>query len=315
MVSIILPNYNKSKYISETISSVINQTSSEWELIVVDDCSTDSSLQAIENFLNKNSQIKLIKNSTNQGANFCRNKGLSEAKGEWVIFLDGDDILSPHCIMNRLNFISNFPEIDFAVFPMKPFKEKLTDANPVWIPEKNRALQRFLSHQLPWTITQPFWKKKSLIRINGFDESFKRMQDVELHTRALMAGFKFEVNKGKPDCFYRIVENRISDKETYIKNFAESVSKYYVKFFEYCHANNLYTHLFHCLIESLIYLENYSKNNNSFSIQSKQQMRNFFFSLNLSRYHTYLLKLISIIYSNKLFYPRGLKFFLKHILS
>lgn len=92
LVSIIMPAYNCGKYISEAIQSVIKQTYDNWELIIINDCSTDDTQNIIKDFQNRDNRIRAYKNDKNSGVSETRNKGISEAKGEWVAFLDGDDI-------------------------------------------------------------------------------------------------------------------------------------------------------------------------------------------------------------------------------
>lgn len=105
IVSIIMPSYNTAKYIQQSIQSVINQTFTSWELIIVDDNSTDDTKKIVENF--NDNRIKFIKNETNNGAAYCRNKALKEAKGKWIAFLDSDDIWLPKKLENQLNFMKN----------------------------------------------------------------------------------------------------------------------------------------------------------------------------------------------------------------
>jgi glycosyltransferase involved in cell wall biosynthesis len=90
LVSIITPSYNTGDFISETIKSVINQDYKNWELIIVDDCSEDNSIDIIKTF--RDNRIRLIVNSTNKGAAYCRNHAIEIAKGEWIAFLDSDDV-------------------------------------------------------------------------------------------------------------------------------------------------------------------------------------------------------------------------------
>ena len=94
LVSIIMPSWNTDKFIRESIQSVINQTYVNWELIIVDDCSTDSTEDIISEFEDK--RIKFFKNEKNCGAAISRNKALREAKGKWIAFLDSDDLWVPN---------------------------------------------------------------------------------------------------------------------------------------------------------------------------------------------------------------------------
>ena len=103
-----MPSYNTAKYISDSIKSVISQTYSNWELLIVDDCSTDQTESVIAPFLG-DKRIRYFKNSQRRGAAMSRNYALREAKGRWMAFLDSDDLWKP----NRYSFsYTNYEEID-----------------------------------------------------------------------------------------------------------------------------------------------------------------------------------------------------------
>ena len=91
LVSIIMPSYNTAKFISDSINSVLSQTYSNWELIIVDDCSSDNTDEIVSPFLS-DKRIKYLKNEKNSGAAVSRNYALREAKGKWIAFLDSDDL-------------------------------------------------------------------------------------------------------------------------------------------------------------------------------------------------------------------------------
>ena len=90
-VSIITPVYNSEKYLNQCIQSVLSQTYQNWELIFVDDCSTDNSANLIKVFVNKDKRIKYVKLSENSGAGVARNKGIEASSGKYLAFLDSDD--------------------------------------------------------------------------------------------------------------------------------------------------------------------------------------------------------------------------------
>lgn len=92
MVSVIMPAYNAERTITEAIESVLNQTYSEFELIVINDCSTDETKEIVEKYVASDSRIKLINNSINTGVSTSRNTGIMNAKGEYIAFLDSDDM-------------------------------------------------------------------------------------------------------------------------------------------------------------------------------------------------------------------------------
>lgn len=104
LVSVIMPSWNTAKYIGESIQSVINQTYTNWELIIVDDCSTDNTEEVVSSY--KDSRIRFIKNADNVGAAIARNRGLREARGEWIAFLDSDDLWTSDKLEKQLDFMN-----------------------------------------------------------------------------------------------------------------------------------------------------------------------------------------------------------------
>lgn len=106
LVSIIMPSYNTSKFIVQSIESVQAQTYSNWELLIVDDCSTDNTDDIVKPFLSDR-RIHYIKNEKNSGAAVSRNRALSEAKGRWIAFLDSDDLWKPEKLEKQINFMTN----------------------------------------------------------------------------------------------------------------------------------------------------------------------------------------------------------------
>lgn len=122
LVSIIMPSYNTADYISESIKSVQAQTYTNWELIIVDDCSTDNTDEVVGAFLG-DQRIRYLKNKKNSGAAVSRNRALREAKGRWIAFLDSDDLWVPEKLEKQIGFMkkngysfsyTNYEEIDMA---------------------------------------------------------------------------------------------------------------------------------------------------------------------------------------------------------
>ena len=127
LVSIIMPSYNTAQFITESINSVLSQTYKNWELIIVDDCSTDNTDDVIKPFL-EDKRIKFFKNEKNSGAAVSRNYALREAKGKYIAFLDSDDLWFhtklekqiSFMVMNNYHFSYTFyREIDEKSIPRK----------------------------------------------------------------------------------------------------------------------------------------------------------------------------------------------------
>lgn len=104
LVSIIMPSYNTAKYIAESIQSVLDQTYKNWELIIVDDFSTDNTDEIVRPFL-VDERIHYLKNELNSGAAVSRNRALREAKGRWIAFLDSDDLWMPEKLEKQISFM------------------------------------------------------------------------------------------------------------------------------------------------------------------------------------------------------------------
>ena len=106
LVSIITPMFNSSKYIEETLRSVINQTHENWELFIIDDGSSDNCVELVNGFKNFDDRIKLIINEENQGAAISRNIGIRKANGRYIAFLDSDDLWVSTKLEEQISFMS-----------------------------------------------------------------------------------------------------------------------------------------------------------------------------------------------------------------
>ena len=104
-ISIIMPAYNAEATISESIQSVLSQTYGEWELIIIDDCSTDHTPTIIKTFLATEQRITYVRNEDNKGVAFSRNRGVSIARGELIAFLDADDLMTPNKLDEQIPFM------------------------------------------------------------------------------------------------------------------------------------------------------------------------------------------------------------------
>ena len=126
LVSIIMPSYNTAQYIADSIRSVQAQTYKNWELLIVDDCSSDNSDDVVAPFLS-DARIRYLKNEVNSGAAVSRNYALREAKVRWIAFLDSDDLWHPEKLERQILFMEKenchfsytyYQEIDEASQPL-----------------------------------------------------------------------------------------------------------------------------------------------------------------------------------------------------
>ena len=209
LVSIITPTYNSEKYIRETIASVQSQTYSNWELILVDDCSTDQTISVIKEIQKTDDRIHLIKSTVNSGPAVSRNKGIAKATGTYMTFLDADDIwfsdfietsiktikkTGVHFVFSsyrRSNEALEFVYSDFIV-PQKVTYTDILKTNSI------SCLTAFLDIE---TLGKKF-----------MPEVYKR-QDMGLWLRYLKE-IPFAYGIQEPKAIYRIRENSLSRKKT-----------------------------------------------------------------------------------------------------
>lgn len=110
-ISIITASYNYEQYITKCIESVIAQSHQDWELIIVDDYSKDSSVEIIKSFCEKDSRIKLICHTENKGLKETILTGISNTTGDWIAFLESDDVFQPENLAKKVKIIEKYPEI------------------------------------------------------------------------------------------------------------------------------------------------------------------------------------------------------------
>ena len=114
LVSIITPLYNGKNYIEETMTSVVNQTYENWEMIIVDDCSSDGSAEVVEKYIHDHQEqrIRLLHNRENLGVANTRNAGMKEAKGQYICFLDSDDLWKAKKLEHQISFLKEKQKMD-----------------------------------------------------------------------------------------------------------------------------------------------------------------------------------------------------------
>jgi len=108
LVSIITPSHNASKFICESIDSVLAQTYQDWEMIIVDDCSSDDSVEKIRSFTKQDERIKLIELEKNGGPAKARNRAIEESQGDFIAFLDADDLWRADKLERQLEFMKRY---------------------------------------------------------------------------------------------------------------------------------------------------------------------------------------------------------------
>ena len=186
LVSIIIPTYRGSKYISRTINSVLAQTYDKIEIIVVDDngIGTDEQRKTESIVRNLNGSIKYIPHRVNRNGAAARNTGIQYSTGKYVCFLDDDDLMLPCRVSSCVNKLINTDEFDAVFVDVICADEMLTPTKIIHIRKEGNCCKDVLLNQMFFaTGSNLFFKRTAIDVIGYFDESFVRHQDIEYMIR------------------------------------------------------------------------------------------------------------------------------------
>ncbi|GAA0556667.1 glycosyltransferase family 2 protein [Halomonas salifodinae] len=216
-VSVITPAYNAENLISRTIESVIDQTFSDWEMIVVDDCSSDSTSKVVEAWARKDSRIQLKTLNKNFGGPAGpRNIGVQAARGDYIAFLDADDIWHPRKLEVQIK-VAFQCESDFVCSKMKDFSSEdevaFSDVASYNL-DKISFFQQSFRARIP---TSSVLVRKELVTLHPFREeiAYKAVEDYHCWLRILDEKSSC-IKIGVPLLFYRKVEGQISGSKLYM---------------------------------------------------------------------------------------------------
>ena len=230
LVSVIIPTFNSSKHLKATLDSVLYQTYTQWECILVDDGSSDLTETLSVNYQEKDPRFQGYKRPEDlpKGPSSARNYGVTQAKGDYLIFLDADDLLATTCLENRVVRFQDKQECDFLVFQMErfvdepDFSKKETDI----INNPNEILRLFINLYCVWQTTAPIYKKDFFLKANGFNESMNVFEDYELAIKSIVKSNNFCIFQTidyyyRNDVNYKKKYNSIEVKTKMVKCFTE----------------------------------------------------------------------------------------------
>ncbi|MEM7713899.1 MAG: glycosyltransferase family A protein [Cyanobacteria bacterium P01_A01_bin.68] len=191
-VTIVLPAYNASEYLAETINSVFSQTYKDFELLVIDDGSTDNTRDIVNDFCQRDSRIRLI-SQENQGVSVARNNGIKMAKGKYIAFLDSDDLWVPNKLARHVEHLQANPKLglSFARVEFLSFDGKSTGnySNPRMI---NISAKDLYEENAAVTPSNAVISRTALEQVGGFDGELSGAADAELFLRLKCHGWEVE---------------------------------------------------------------------------------------------------------------------------
>ncbi len=208
LVSVIIPSYNSEKFIEKSINSVLNQTYKNLELIVIDDKSPDNSNKIVEKYMEKDKRIRLVKLNKNNGPAVSRNKGIEEAKGRYIAFLDSDDLWLPEKLEKQIVFMKkeNIPFTYSSYYLIDEEDNKIGK----FITRENADYYSLLKTNFIGCLTAIYDTKK-LGKIY-MPEKLKKHEDFATWLKILK---KIRKTKGilEPLAIYRIRKNSVSSNK------------------------------------------------------------------------------------------------------
>lgn len=223
-VSILMPVYNTAPYLREAIDSMLSQTFTDFELIVLNDCSPDNAEEILDTY--NDPRIVRYKGAKNVGLSNVLNIGIEMARGKYIARMDSDDISLPNRLQVQVDYLETYPEIDLVSVGMQLFG----DNDEIWIRDQDfeemkiRALFRS-----PVLHASSVWRKESFEKQGlRFRQEMVPCEDYDLWTRALVSGLKF-ANLSEVLYRYRIHGTQASMQTDVIDEKNREVQKNYIK--------------------------------------------------------------------------------------
>ena len=219
-VTVIMPVYNDEKYVEETIESVLNQPFQDFELLIVNDASTDGSVEIINKKSKEDKRIKVLNNEINSGRTVSVNKGIEASKGDYVTFLDADDPIVEERLDEQVKFMEEHPEVGMSYSDMKRFYEDGSEniKEAVDFEDYDEPLKRLkksaegkkevdqayklLDSESYIIGASVFFKRKVIESGIRFDPNLRNAGDCDFNFQVIGAGFKIK-RIPKPLYLYR----------------------------------------------------------------------------------------------------------------
>ena len=211
--TIVIPLFNKENFVSATIKSVLNQSFQDFDVLIIDDCSTDRSFDVVQNFVSD--KIKIIKHLQNKGLSASRNTGILNVKTEFIVFLDADDLLKPKYLQKLTDLIAEFPSAGLFATNYEQVYQNLTTVAPKTGIQNSKNDQMipdfFMSGlQQPIYCQSSLCVRKSIFEtIDLYNEKIDYAEDVDFNIRANLY-FKLAYSAEKLVQYVMIDSNQIT---------------------------------------------------------------------------------------------------------
>lgn len=190
LISIIIPTYNRKHLLSDTLNSISEQTYTNWECIIVDDGSTDTTEALLNSYIKKDKRFQFHKRPKHKpkGANACRNYGFELSKGGFINWFDSDDVMEPNKLELQIRVLNDNEKAPYCICQTKWINK--ADNTFLGLRGKhissNNRFEDYILYQIFWSILAPLWRRSFIVENNLiFDDSLHQSQEYDFHIKAL----------------------------------------------------------------------------------------------------------------------------------
>ena len=188
-ITVVMPFYNREKFIEETIKSVLAQTFTDFEFIAIDDGSTDTSVKIVQEYAKRDTRIILIHNDINRGISYSRNRGNAMARADLIAVVDSDDIYMPERFAKQYAYMQKHPEITIVGTYAYVIDESgvRTGDEIAYLSDQEKISKTFF-HLGPFLHSSVIYRKDDVQSIGGYREQYNMVEDMDLYYRLLFSG-------------------------------------------------------------------------------------------------------------------------------
>ena len=300
LISIIIPTYNRAHLISETLDSILDQTYTNWECIVVDDGSTDNTSAVLSEYIKRDNRFQYHKRPDKKikGPNSCRNYGFELSKGNYIQWFDSDDIMKTFCLERKMHFFDVSLDVVISKLSLFDFEKNIEIRESKIVSDS--IILDYFSGNIAWYVSGPLWSRTFLTtKTFLFDESIINCDDWDFNMRMLYCNPKYFIFDESLTFYRKHIESLSKNVE---KNHFEEMKKV---------SNLLDKHLILIkknkildLRKVIIHILNYNKFYLKEAILKKDKMQ-YFFLFKVSNYciRYNFWKILLKIWMGKISYP------------
>lgn len=244
-LSIVMPCFNHAAKTVAMIDSIVASTFHDWELLAIDDGSDEHDFSILQAKADEDERIHLFRRSTPQkGAPVCRNEGLRIARGEYIVFFDSDDCITPSCLARRVKSMEENADCDFLVFPSFCIQDGIATTEPNTyscgydVYSDDKAM--FACRRLPFIVWNNIYRLAALKSHNIiWDENLKSLQDADFNVQAILKGLPYKYILSEPDYGYRLDSasssiSKCSNKSSHFDSNVYALEKFYKEYHKQC---------------------------------------------------------------------------------